>query len=343
MIGFFQHQPSGCYYYRILQKMEALNRAGIQTQMIEIEKDINNFDDFSVLQFYGVYPFSVEKVLQYLKEEKKKIVLDMDDALELIDETNPFYYSVKRDSGSFHEILPFVNQITVSTTKMVEYVKKYRSDVPVTILPNCYNEADWKFERPKRDGIRIGYAASPTHLKDLLMILSAIKNLQKKYDIKFLLMGFGPYDYVTSFKQIRYASSPQVKEIVKEVQARLEEIKWEWIPFVPYDQFFSTLTNLSLDFGLCPLENTPFNQHRSAIKALEYLKSGALALASNMTGYNEDFTSVLVNDNQWEDKIEYCITHPAEVEATKKLHLEWAKENRNIDSQVELLKSVYVG
>ncbi len=227
---------------------------------------------------------------------------------------------------------------------MAEFAKSIRSDVPITVLPNCYNELDWQFPRPKREGIRIGYAGSPTHLPDLLKVLPIIKNLQAKYpekDIRFFLMGFGPYDYKTSFKQIRYVATPEVEVICKEVDSYLKQINWEWVPFVPYDQYFSTLTNLALDFGLCPLTNTPFNQHRSAIKALEYLKSGALALASNIEGYNDDFTSVLVNDDQWQDKLEFCINNPADVEATKKLHLQWARENRNIDDQVELLKKVY--
>ena len=341
-VGFFRHQKSGCFYYRTLQKMEALQRSGVDVELIDLNTDID-FDNFVSFQFYGIYPFSIEKVLEFMKSEGKKIVYDTDDALGFIDETNPFYGAVKRDAWSQKQILPYADEVTVSTPKMKEYIQSLRSDVPITILPNCYSESDWTFPRPKREGIRIGYAGSPTHLPDLLHILPIIKNLQAKYDVKFLLMGFGPYDYKTSFKQIRYVSTPQAEEMIQKVQSLLEEIKWEWIPFVPFEQYFPTLINLSLDFGLCPLQNTPFNQHRSAIKALEYTMSGALAVASLIEPYNQDQTSVLTLDPDWENKLEYLINHPQEVERQKQIHLTWAKENRNIDNQVPLLKQVYLG
>lgn len=343
MIAYFRHQRSGCYYYRILQKMEALNSAGISTKQIELGEDVPEYDQITSVQFYGIYPFSLENVLTQLKKDGKRIIYDTDDALELIDESNPFYYAVKKDMWSFREILPFADEITVSTTSMATYVKNIRPDVKISVIPNTYNPTDWTFQRPKREGIRIGYAGSPTHLPDLQLILPAIKNLQKKYPVIFILMGLGPYDKEKSFNVIRKQSYPQVVKDLDIVDNLLKDIKYEWVPNVDYEQYFPTLINTSLDFGLCPLTNTPFNQHRSAVKALEYTLSGALAIASNMPGYNEDATSVLTLDNDWESKIEYCITHPQEVEMQKKIHLTWAHENRNVNDQVPLLKEIYLG
>lgn len=344
-VAYFRHQKSGCWYYRILQKMAALERAGVPTRMIELDSDLTNeeFDQITTYQFYGIYPFSLEKVFKFLKEAGKKIIYDCDDAMNLIEETNPFYYAVKKDAWSFLEILPYADEVTVSTPKMAEYVKSYKPDANVTVVPNTYAKSEWVFARPDRGGIRIGFAGSPTHLPDLLKVLPAIKNLQAKYNVTFILMGLGPYNYETSFKHLKAAGTDTLRNHALQVEELLKEIKFEWVPHVDFEQYFPTLINLSLDYGLCPLSDTPFNAHRSPVKALEYTLAGALALASNMPGYSQDLTSVLTLDDQWETKLEYCIMHPHDVALQKQVHLTWAKENRNVDDQVPLLKQIYLG
>ncbi len=348
-IGFWRHKDSGCYYYRILQKMQALGKSGVKVYEFAKDADISDdiINDLHSFQFYGIYPFGFESVLKFLKEKGIKIVYDTDDALQFIDESNPHYYDVQKSARSFYEIVPFVDEFTVSTPKFIEYIRNVRPDAKITVIPNTYRETDWTFERPKREGIRIGYAASASHIEDLLLILPAIKNLQKKYEdtkpIRFILMGFGTDTYEKAIKDIAWVAPQKGKDIIKEVDRQLREIKFEWIPAIPFQQYFPTLINTALDFGVCPLQDTPFNHHRSAIKALEYTMAGALALATNLPPYWEDQTSVLLHNTQWESKLEFCINNPQAVADTKAIHLQWAKENRNVNNQIDLLKSVYVG
>jgi hypothetical protein len=72
---------------------------------------------------------------------------------------------------------------------------------------------------------------------------------------------------------------------------------------------------------------------------MEYTLSGALALASDMPPYNQEYCSVLVDD--WEKVLEHFITHPEEIEPTRSSHLKWIQENRNIKSIVPKLREVY--
>lgn len=320
--------------------MDALNRAGIATQIIPLNTDID-YDKFTSFQFYGAYPFNLETVYKKLKEDGKKIVYDMDDALTLIEEKNPFYHAVMKDVWSVKQSLEYADEVTVSTPKMGEYVKGLGYTGKITVVPNCYNPADWITLPPEHEGIRIGFAGASPHVPDLIKVLPAVKNIQKKYNAKFVIMGLGLYDYKTWFKQYRYIATDEATKYLYELDRLLSDMEYEWIPFVDYEKYPETLINLSLDFGLCPLQDTPFNHHRSAVKALEYSLAGALPLAQNITPYNNDFSSVLTMDHQWEDKLEFCIQNPKEVAETKKMHMEWIKENRNVDKQIDLLKSIY--
>ncbi len=321
--------------------MDALNAHGLTTKIVHLNEDIET-DDVTAFQVYGIYPFSFDRTLKTLKADGKRIIYDLDDALGLIDTTNPFYHSVIKDAGSEREILKYADHITVATKALADYARP-KTSVPITVIPNMYNPNEWTFKRPTREGIRIGFAGSSTHVSDLLEVLPAIKNLQAKHDIKFLIMGFGKDTFEAWLKDFKFVTPAEGMESVEKLDALLKDVKYEWIPYVDFDLYPSTLINMSLDFGLCPLKNSPFNNCRSSSKAMEYTLAGALALASDVEAYRNDPTSILVKDNNWETTIEYYIENPDTRMARIKEHLKWIKDNRNVNSpdNIALLKSVY--
>jgi hypothetical protein len=322
--------------------MDMLNANGVPSSFIQINVDIDSviYDSMKAVQVYGIYPFRFENVLKVIHADGKKIVYDMDDALDLIEPTNPFFNAVKKDAGSRNEILPLIDHVTVSTPVMKELLSS-KTDKPITVIPNCYDPKEWTFIRPKRDGIRIGFAGSPTHVDDLIQIIPVIRELQSRYDVRFLIMGLGPSTYESFVRDFRYTATTEGVKSVDELDRELSTIKFEWIPYIDYDYYPSTLINLSLDIGLCPLKDTPFNRARSACKAMEYTLAGALAIASEMPGYREDHSSILVQGDEWLKAIEYYIEYPEIRNEEIKHHLKWLQENRKVDSQLEILKQVY--
>lgn len=318
--------------------MEALNAHGVPTQIINLDEDIES-DDITAFQVYGIYPFSFDKVLKTLKADGKKIIYDLDDALDLIEPTNPFYYNVIKDKGSQREIFQYADHITVATPALKEYAQS-KTKAPITIIPNCFNPNEWMFKRPQREGIRIGFAGSPTHVEDLLQVLPTIIKLQKTHDVRFLIMGFGNASYEDWIRNFRFASPPEALKVLDELEKLLLQIRFEWIPYVDFDVYPSTLINMALDIGICPLTDTPFNRARSASKAMEYTLAGALALASNLPAYNQDPTSTLVDD--WDKALTHFVENPDEIKVLQKKNLKWIRENRNINLNVDLLKLVYL-
>lgn len=339
-IGFFDHQRSGCFWYRIKHPMDTLNAHGYQTEVIRMDKDIE-IDNFQSVLFYGAYPYSMEKILKLFKEKGIKIIYDTDDALDLIDISNPFYYSVKRDVGSVKQILEYADEITVSTPIMKEYMAKM-TDKKITVVPNCYLSSEWTANRVEKSELRIGFSGASPHVSDLVEIIPIIKRLQDKYKFKFYISGFGQTSYAEWYKQYRYIAQPEAIEELVKLDKALSKMSFEWVPFVDFTIFPYTLTNLSLDIGICPLKDTPFNRHRSAVKALEYTFAGALAISSDILPYQNEPTSIRVKPEEWETTLEKYILDIELRNETREKHLEWIKNNRNMESHVDLLKSIYV-
>lgn len=308
--------------------------------MFRINTDLSEtvYDDAASVQVYGIYPFLFEQVLKALKADGKKIVYDIDDAVDLVDSSNPFFYSIKKDAFSPLQIFKHADHITVSNDALKAYARE-RTNALITVIPNCYDPKEWSFVRPKRDGFRIGFAGSCTHVPDLIQIIPAIANLQKDWDVKFLIMGFGPGDYDSWLTSFRFTCTPEARVQLDTLEAMLKTIHFEWIPFVDYGLYPSVLTNMALDIGICPLIDTPFNRHRSASKAMEYTLSGALSMASDIAPYNTENSSVLVTD--WEKAMLHCMKNPEYMKSKHAEHLAWIQKNRNVNDQVPLLKSIY--
>lgn len=320
--------------------MDSLTEAGVGVDMITLNTDVD-FDNIKSYQLYGIYPFSFGKTLTFLKDHGKKIVYDNDDALELIDTLNPFYYSVKKDTVSQQEILKFADHITVSTPVIAELMKG-RTNKPITVIPNAYNPREWTFTRVQKEGIRIGFVGSPTHVMDLIEILPVIKKLQQKYNITFVLgLGSVGGNYESWYKDFCYVSHPDAVQTIEKFHSLLEGIKFEWVPYLDFGRYPELLTSLALDIGICPLKDTPFNRARSACKSMEYTLTGALALASDLPPYQEDSNSILVKDTDWEETLSYYIENPEMRKARQLEHLEWTKKNRNLFDQAPLFRSIY--
>jgi hypothetical protein len=248
-----------------------------------------------------------------------------------------------RDIGSHREIFRYADHITVSTQAIAEYARQ-RTDVPITVIPNSYFEHEWDFKKPDKKELRIGFSGSSTHVDDLLMVLPSIVKLQKKYNFTFLINGFGKDTYESWLRDFRFSAPKEGDLAATELDKLMKQISFEWIPYIDFDVFPKTLIEMNLDIGICPLKDTPFNNCRSAGKALEYTLAGALALASDTIPYRSEPTSILVKDTDWEEQLEYYILHPDIREKARLEHLTWLRENRNIESpkMIDLLKSVYV-
>lgn len=73
--------------------------------------------------------------------------------------------------------------------------------------------------------------------------------------------------------------------------------------------------SLSMNVGIAPLADTPFNRHKSALRAVEYAALGIPILASELPPYigtvQHERTGWLVKDHEWLDLMEHVIKTPS--------------------------------
>lgn len=153
--------------------------------------------------------------------------------------------------------------VTVSTQRVATIVRNY-TDAPVKVVGNYIDLRWWKtvLKHAKRDPrlvdkITIGWAGGNRPDSDVEPMVKAWGRIAEKYPkARFVIQGH------TS--DIFFDSVPNDRIFVT--------------PWMNIDQYPSGYVNF--DIGCCPLENTHFNNAKSAIKAMEYAACGAAVVAS---------------------------------------------------------------
>lgn len=195
-------------------------------------------------------------------------VFDLDDDLFSIPHWNPA--SVGMNRGEYQrnllEILRTSQYIT-TTNDVLGRKLRDRHNVPYEVIPNCIIAS--RFIPQSHDGstLRIGWAGSSTHLRDLEIALPAIARLQREYShVRFVVLG--------------WSGSTDAGNIFDAAGVTVEHH-----PFVPAHEYPQALASLQLDIGIAPLERVPFNESKSEIKWEEYSALGIPTVASPIGPY----------------------------------------------------------
>lgn len=324
-------------------------------------KSINpeKFDWADVVVFsrhYDMDPATIRNIILYCKANGKKVVYETDDLLSAVDPNNPAHQAVSRNAKQVTVMTTLANLCTTTGERLKNELLKLNNNV--VICPNSIETDQWKLRKGKNKKVRVGWAGGSSHSADLLLITEAIRDLQKKIDFEFLIFGLVPKPWGETIQNIKTRNKQQIEQyyaknareplsapwFVKmiELDTALKEIKWEHHPFVPMDQYSQKLTDLNLDIGLCPLEDTRFNRCKSCIKFYEYAMVGTMTLASKVTPYQEEVSCCVKNRyDKWKNKLKNLITNKQERELIAQQQREWVLKNRDIRSNIHLWERAY--
>ena len=211
-----------------------------------------------------------EKIIKFAHDQRKPVVLDLDDLLLELPENHP-----DRISNFFTEsLLPMlqaimeVDLVTVATNAIQDYLLQYNRNVKV--FQNYLNDQLWKIIEPvsNRSGdspITIGYMGGHSHKPDIQMVTPILLHLLHKYsdNIVFKFWGIEPPDELVHFSQV------------------------DWCPpkSYTYADFVSYFQTQSADIMIAPLIDNLFNSCKSAIKFLEYSALGVPGVYSKISPY----------------------------------------------------------
>lgn len=345
----FTPKNNGCYWYRNKTPFDALKRQGWDTHIQEQGEMVD--PDTRLGQFSRGYNPGYEQFAFLVKSKGIKLWYECDDALDLVKPENPFSAPTKLYLGSYYFFLHESDFITTTNDMLAAHLRSL-TNKPVHVFPNCINPKEWKKRKGEGDKLRIGFAGSASHVKDLNIVLPVIIELQKKYDFTFVIWGLDAdcgdlekyllrqtYNCGGNLESLAYGRA------VKEFYNNMKQIRHEWHDSCRWEMFTKKLAELDLDIGLCPLEDNDFNIMKSPIKFYEYATVGTVSLASNVLPFRkEECMAVSENDFQsWYDSIESLIIYTDLRESTLKAQQKYVEENRHIDTQIDKLETILTG
>lgn len=213
----------------------------------------------------------------------------------------------------FSKISKFADGMIVSTPKLAAVYAHLNLNIHV--CRNSVDPADWPAEPPhQQDGIlRIGWAASDSHVYDAPLILDALEWASRQPNVEVVIVGIHP-----DFARYRFP---------------YRHVEWA-------DSLAQYRRNVSLiDVMLCPLRQGEWEDCKSDVKALEGAMGGACVVVSKVEPFRpwwDGEAPGLVAEHPWDFKkiVKHLVRRPEEARNLALAAREYVLENRDIRQTV---------
>ncbi len=231
----------------------------------------------NVVIFQREFPMQFDlyqRVVEAAREERKPILLEIDDLLFFLPETHPdrqkHYYAFA--------LLPMLqalleaDAVIVPTLKMREVLEPYNDRI--FVIPNYLDDTLWSLKPPVAQDLSsstlvIGFMGTDSHRPDLEFVAPVLLSVLNRYpqQIRLRFWGIQP--------PVQLRAHPQV----------------EWIPcdYRSYEDFAVFFQTQSADIFIAPLIDNLFNRCKSPLKFFEYSALGVPGVFSRL----EPYTSVV--------------------------------------------------
>jgi len=321
----FAPDKGGCGFYRQIQPGLWLAQLGHEVRTFSLENwgDICE-DNTSLLRWPDVCIFSrvmsyeaLEVVADYNPDAT--LVFDLDDDMFQLPAENP---AAARTSPQQIEALRgnlyMADLVTTTTEILAERLREYAKRVEV--IPNAIDPFLFGWPRHQKDHLRVGWAGSITHNRDVRPAIEGLAEAVKEWNKKSPDLPVIP-----AF--MGYLAQPMSK--------MFERVVWQ-NPVV-FDEYYIKLHGMGMDIGLAPIRPHPFNEAKSDVKFLEYTAMGAATIASEVGPYKASIenekTGLLVrrhdNPKEWREKILWLLEDAALREGLVNNARKFCKERRH--------------
>lgn len=284
---FISEGPNGCGLYRVEIPLRYLPGHGIEGRMTHVHCSDEELMWADVLVVQKQFEMSFYQRLEKAKRAGKKIIYELDDDVFNLPSWNPAYPFYQRIKPNVIRFLKLADACTASTDFLADRLRKYNTRVYT--LPNCidFNELDRDGSNPGvispldqrckkitldeyrqrcQGKVVIGWLGSPTHKKDLQILVPVIKRITRQYKDRVMFVMGGCVHRDTA------ATTPY------------ESIMF--LEMVPPRTYMRYLAALDFDIGMAPVTDHLFNYSKSNLKVIEYMAAGFVPVASNLITYN---------------------------------------------------------
>lgn len=307
-IALIENNSVGVNHHRLMTPYKYLANEHSITLTIGFEKD----SDYDVIVFNrGIHQSIFE--LEYQKKKGVKLVLDIDDWIEL-----PVYHSKYtlyqlREIALLFQMMNLADVITTSTKYLQDKLFKlgYKSEllenfIDYTIPNNAEEHA-------------IGWVGTRNHIMDLTYVKYAMKHQYNANRIYGGYVKWGRDDEV----QRRFLSGDYKHPI---------ELR-ESLPVDKYMELYKGIT-----IGLLPSHNDVYSLCKSDLRALEYSSMGIVGV-TNGNAYRHT-SAIKVQDREWIKEIKRLIKSKLYYSEKHEETIDWFKKRNDLKGITEKRKQI---
>lgn len=282
----YQKDPS--FIYRCMNLASVLQKDNVLNFIGHVKDYKANEKTKIVILHRPVYSFSLLLLLRRLKNQNIKIIADVDD---LIIHPDFSRYSPavinkiltdKKVSKQFNKnfkALKLCDHLTCSTSKLKGYLNQFFIGVPVTVLHNCIFNS-WAYGPVKYDSSKsmiTYFPGTKSHDRDFRVLRRPLENfINDNENISLTIVG--PLNTTLN---------------IRNKQLNI----FDKVPFNLYEQFVKDST-----VNLAPLEDTIFNDCKSALKAIEAGAFGTPTIFSmneDASRFSDSSVLIAKTENDW--------------------------------------------
>lgn len=302
----------GCGFYRMRAPAAELTKLGIDvtvTDGIDAQASMDREGmvtvsevrtDADLIIFQRPLDNSMTAVIKQAKRQGIATLVELDDDFDSVHKDNIAYDKVTGQKALGNQWLTeaakIADHVTVSTPQLTKYARHGR----FSILRNCVPQSifDTPLDKSEQEWPRIGWTGTvQTHPNDLQETKRAVAEILRDNGLPFNVIGDGAH-----------------------VAANLGLDKGTNVfatGWVELDLYYHNIARF-LDIGIVPLELSPFNQAKSALKGLEYAALGIPFVASPTREYERleayGIGKTAKTPGEWRKHLQRMIDRPAETE-----------------------------
>lgn len=302
-------------YYRAMIPADLMNEGGRVISHWTARPDVSKVLRYDVLWIQLITAPVLIEIARQAQAHGVKLVYDIDDRLDAIPDWNQAknVYGTPEKQAEIREMIDLVDLVTVSTLPLGRSILARHPGKRVIVLPNMVTANVAPRKHPSNPAfVRILWAGTPTHKKDLAIVAPALRQLLHESGgrVRFTLFG----------------------ERVPEALADCRD----WIDIkkpVDFEDYHDELAEIAADFGIVPLDANEFNESKSGLKGLEYASASYPMLCSPAAEYPDMFAKgfpvELVQDDGWLPALRRMVALTnSDRDVLGKMTLAWVEKNR---------------
>lgn len=232
---------------------------------------------------------ATQQFAKQLQEMGKKVIYELDDAFDCLEEWHPNYtaYGEPKRLEHMYQMMGLADAVQVSTPWLAHRYRRYAKRIEV--VPNMIELAAWpQADQLRQDGLfKVLWAGSPSHSGDLKEVVPALAAFARAHEnVRIVLFG----------QEIKNSEIPE---------AQLENIPW-----CEFEEYPFRLAAIDADVAIAPLADVPFNYGKSNLRILQMWAAGYPVVASEVGPYAESISEVKRNGffakgtDQWQNRLE---------------------------------------